>query len=69
MIVIPFDKLSENEVRLFLDNSVNDDFRWMIFNKIISLNNYYFNHLMNTNEKKKIKIYKSFADVVKKGKD
>ena len=68
MIVIPFDKLSENEVRLFLDNSVNDDFRWMIFNKIISLNNYYFNHLMNTNEKK-IKIYKSFADVVKKGKD
>ena len=67
MIIIPFDKLSEDEVRLFLDMNVNDEYRWLIYNKLVSLNTYQLNELMNTTEKKR-KIYRSFADVVKKGK-
>jgi hypothetical protein len=65
MIIIPFDKLSEDEVRFFLDMNVNDEYRWLIYNKLVSLNTYQFDELMNN---KKRKIYRSFADVVKKGK-
>ena len=45
--------------------NVNDEYRWLIYNKLVSLNTYQFDELMNN---KKRKIYRSFADVVKKGK-